>query len=120
MLPGGRKSVEPMAARVQPANVRRVHQAMHHLVATSDWRDATLLSAVTNVVLPVMTRNAQPGTWIIDNTGIAKKGVLFVGVAHQYCRQLGKTENCRVAVSLSLATSEASLPLSYQLYLPKS
>ncbi|EQD75819.1 ISXo8 transposase, partial [mine drainage metagenome] len=41
-----------------------------------------------------------------------------VGVARQYCGQTGKTDNCRVAVSLSLATDSNSLPLAYQLYLP--
>jgi SRSO17 transposase len=119
MLSGGRKSVEPMAARVQPDNVRRAHQSMHHLVATSDWSDTALLTAVADAVLPVLLKAKASCFWIIDDTGIPKKGVLSVGVAHQYCGQLGKTENCRVAVSLSIATHHGSLPLGYQLYLPK-
>lgn len=119
MLPGGRKSVEPMAARVQPQAVRSAHQSMHHLVSTSDWSDEAVLATVAEQVLPVLTRGgAEPCYWIIDDTGFPKKGTHSVGVARQYCGQTGKTDNCRVAVSLSLATDANSLPLAWQLYLP--
>jgi SRSO17 transposase len=40
-------------------------------------------------------------------------------VARQYCGQLGKQDNCQVAVTLSLANHHASLPAAYRLYLPK-
>ena len=120
MLPGGRKSVEPMAARVQPHNVRSAHQSMHHLVADSDWSDEGLLGAVAGQVLPVLLKKDDaPRMWIIDDTGSPKTGRHSVGVARQYCGQLGKTENCQVAVSLSLATEAGSLPLTWRLYLPK-
>ena len=120
MLPGERKSVEPMAARVHPQNVRSAHQSMHHLVADSEWSDTALLAAVAREVVPVLSQAGQaPCFWIIDDTGFRKYGKHSVGVARQYCGQLGKTENCRVAVSLSLATAVGSLPLSYRLYLPK-
>ena len=119
MLPGGRKSVEPMAARVRPQDVRSAHQSMHHLVSTSDWSDDALLATVAEQVLPVLTRGgAERCFWIIDDTGFPKKGTHSVGVARQYCGQTGKTDNCRVAVSLSLATDSASLPVAWQLYLP--
>lgn len=119
MLPGGRKSIEPMAARVHPENVRSAHQSMHHLVAASEWSDETMLTAVAKAVLPALTRGNEPCVWIIDDTGMPKKGVLSVGVARQYCGQLGKTDNCRVAVSLSIANKAGSLPVGYRLYLPK-
>jgi len=119
MLPGGRKSVEPMAARVQPHNVRSAHQSMHHLVADSDWSDEALLGAVAGQVLPVLAADDARCMWIIDDTGSPKTGRHSVGVARQYCGQLGKTENCQVAVSLSLATETGSLPLAWRLYLPK-
>lgn len=119
MLPGGRKSVEPMAARVRPQDVRSTHQSMHHLVSTSAWSDDALLAAVAEQVLPVLTHGGTaPCFWIIDDTGFPKKGKHSVGVARQYCGETGKTDNCRVAVSLSLATDSNSLPLAYQLYLP--
>ena len=120
MLPGSRKSVEPMAARVHPQDVRSAHQSMHHLVADSDWSDGALLAAVAREVVPVLTAAGQePCYWIIDDTGHRKYGRHSVGVARQYCGQLGKQDNCQVAVSLSLATAAASLPLSYRLYLPE-
>jgi len=120
MLPGGRKSVEPLAARVHPQDVRSAHQSMHHLVADSDWSDQALLAAVAREVVPVLCEEGQgPCYWILDDTGHRKYGKHSVGVARQYCGQLGKTDNCQVAVSLSLATAEGSVPLAYRLYLPK-
>ena len=120
MLPGGRKSVEPMAARVQPQDVPSAHQSMHHLVADSDWSDVGVLAVVANEVVPVLTASGHtPCYWIIDDTGHRKYGRHSVGVARQYCGHLGKVDNCQVAVSLSLATADGSVPLSYQLYLPQ-
>lgn len=119
MLPGGRKSVEPMAARVQPHNVRSAHQSMHHLVADADWSDQGLLAAVTAQVLPSLLKNNSSCHWIVDDTGFAKKGTHSVGVGRQYCGRLGKTDNCQVAVSLSIANEQGSLPVAYQLYLPQ-
>ncbi len=119
VLPGGRKSVEPMAARVQPQRVRSAHQSMHHLVAEADWSDEALLAATAKEVLPKLVRDDEPVWWILDDTGFPKKGQHSVGVAHQYCGQTGKQDNCRVAVTLTLATHEGSLPLAFRLYLPR-
>ena len=58
--------------------------------------------------------------WLVDDTGLPKKGKLSVGVARQYCGQLGKRDNCQVAVTLSVATETASLPVAYRLYLPEA
>ena len=57
--------------------------------------------------------------WIVDDTGFPKKGKHSVGVARQYCGQLGKQDNCQVAVSLSVANDAASLPIAFRLYLPE-
>nr|WP_324187570.1 IS701 family transposase [Xanthomonas oryzae] len=119
LLPGGRKSVEPMAARVHPQNVRSAHQSMHHLVADADWSDQALLAAVAAQVLPPLSRKSAACHWIVDDTGFSKKGVHSVGVARQYCGRLGKTDNCQVAVSLSIANEHGSLPVGYRLYLPE-
>ena len=112
MLPGERKSVEPMAARVNPKAVRSTHQRMHHLVADAQWSDLALLRAVAGQVAPVLVRKDHC-YWIIDDTGFRKYGRHSVGVARQYCGQLGKTENCQVSVSLSLATVQGSVPLAW-------
>ena len=120
MLPGQRKSVEPMATRVHPQDVPSAHQSMHHLVADSDWSDRALLAAVAGEVVPVLSEQGKATCfWILDDTGFRKWGRHSVGVARQYCGQLGKTENCQVAVSLSLATVDGSVPLDYRLYLPQ-
>lgn len=120
MLPGERKSIEPMAARVHPQDVCSAHQSMHHLVADSDWSDQALLAAVAREVVPMLTEHGEAACfWIIDDTGHRKYGRHSVGVTRQYCGQLAKIENCQVAVSLSLATAAGSLPLSYRLYLPR-
>jgi len=120
LLPGERKSVEPLAARLAPHDVRRVHQSLHHFVANAPWRDEALLERVRHWVLPVMKRNGPVVAWIVDDTGFVKKGTHSVGVVRQYCGQVGKQENCRVAVSLSLATEQASLPIAWRLYLPET
>ena len=119
MLPGERKSVEPMAARVCPGNVRSAHQSMHHLVAEAQWDDQAVLGAVARQVVPALLKQGQPCWWILDDTGHAKKGTHSVGVARQYCGRLGKTDNCQVAVSLSLATGSGSVPLADRLFLPQ-
>lgn len=119
LLPGERKSVEPMAARLAPDNVRRMHQSLHHLVADAPWEDEALLDRALDTVLPAMLRQGPVIGWVVDDTGFPKKGQHSVGVTRQYCGQLGKQENCRVAVSLSVTTEAASMPVAFRLYLPE-
>jgi SRSO17 transposase len=121
MLPLKRKSIEPLAAALDPYHVPARHQSLHHFVATSPWADEVVLGAVQSWVLPKMAPQRQALTFLIaDDSGMPKQGTHSVGVARQYCGQLGKTANCQVAVSLSLATAQASLPIKYRLYLPES
>jgi SRSO17 transposase len=120
LLPGQRKSVEPMAARMEPGRVQAAHQSLHHLVAKADWSDAAMLAAVRKQVMPAIERHGAIRAWIVDDTGFPKKGSHSVGVARQYCGQLGKQDNCQVAVSLSVANDHASLPIAYRLYLPQA
>jgi SRSO17 transposase len=120
LLPGERKSVEPMAARMEPDRVQAAHQSMHHVVAKAEWDDAAVLGAVRGQVLPAMERHGPIAYWIVDNTGFPKQGQHSVGVARQYCGQLGKQDNCQVAVSLWVANDHASLPVAYRLYLPEA
>jgi len=119
LLPGERKSIEPMAARVAPDGVQPMRQSLHHLVAKAPWNDEVLLARVREQVLPAIEKNGPVVAWIVDDTGFPKKGTHSVGVAHQYCGELGKQANCRVAVSLSVASWSSSLPIGYRLYLPK-
>jgi len=119
LLPGERKSVEPMAAVTAPARVAAQHQSLLHFVGQGPWSDETVLAKVRDLVLPAVQRHGPIEAWIIDDTGFPKKGKHSVGVTRQYCGQLGKRENCQVAVTLSIANHGASLPVSYRLYLPE-
>ncbi len=118
MLPLARKSVEPMAARVDPMHASARHQSLHHFVAKADWSDSEMLRRVAQWVVPHMDFSSG-GWWIIDDTGFPKKGKHSVGVARQYCGMLGKQDNCQVAVSVSLACDQGSVPVAWQLYLPE-
>lgn len=119
MMPCERKSVEPMAALTAPERTAAQHQSLLHFVGEGGWRDDAVLAKVREMVLPEIERHGAIEAWIIDDTGFPKKGRHSVGVARQYCGQLGKQDNCQIAVSLSLANHNASLPVAYRLYLPE-
>src|SRR6202049_1716313 len=119
MLPGERKSVEPMAAKTAPSRTAAQHQSLLHFVGVATWSDEKVLAKVREMVLPSMEQHGPIEAWIIDDTGFPKQGKPSVGGQHQYCGQLGKQANCQTAVSLSIANHDASLPVAYRLYLPK-
>src|SRR6059058_1580777 len=120
MLPGERKSVEPMAARTAPARTAAQHQSLLHFVGIATWSDEKVLAKVREMVLPAIEKHGPIEAWIIDDTSFPKQGKHSVGVHHQYCGQLGKQANCQVTVSLSIANHAASLPVAYRLYLPEA
>jgi DDE superfamily endonuclease len=88
-------------------------------VGNAPWSDAAMLDKARELVLPVIECGGPIEAWIIDDTGFPKKGRHSVGVTRQYCGQLGKQDNCQVAVTLSLASRDASLPVAYRLDLPE-
>src|SRR5438046_9123390 len=99
LLPGERKSVEPMAARLAPDNVRQTHQSLHHLVADAPWSDEALLEQVRHAVLPAMKRNGPVIAWTADDTGFPKKGTHSVGVTHRCCGAMAEQVNSRQAAA---------------------
>ena len=119
LMPCERKSVEPLAAITAPERTAAQHQSLLHFVGEGRWSDEKVLTKVQEMVLPEIERHGPIQAWIIDDTGFPKQGHHSVGVARQYCGQLGKQDNCQVAVSLSLANHAASLPVAYRLYLPE-
>jgi SRSO17 transposase len=119
VMPLERKSVEPLAAVTSPGHACAQHQSLLHFVGESPWSDEEVLAEVRAMVLPSMERQGPIEAWIIDDTATPKKGKHSVGVAHQYCGQLGKQANCQASVSLSLANHHASLPVAWRLYLPR-
>ena len=114
LLPDGRKSVEPMAERISPGRVSAEHQSMLHFVGQAPWKDDAVLREVREYALPTMLNHGPIDAWIIDDTGLPKKGKHSVGVANQYCGVLGKNHNCQVSVSVSVATDETSLPVAHR------
>lgn len=120
LLPGGRKSVEPIAARLAPAQTRTRHKQLLNFVSEGPWRDDAVLAAMRAQVLPAIQALGPLRFWIVDETGMPKKGKHSVGVGRQYCGELGKVENCQVMVSLSVANDAACLPIAARLYLQQA
>jgi SRSO17 transposase len=119
LMPADRKSVEPMAAMTAPERTAAQHQSLLHFVGKGDWSDESVLAKVREAVVPAIETQGAISAWIVDDTGFPKKGRHSVGVARQYCGQLGKQDNCQIAVSLSIANVHASLPVAYRMYLPE-
>ncbi len=114
LLPGERKSLEPMSARVAPDD----EQQLHHFIATSKWDTAPVEHVLCEKVDALL--GGDDAHLIIDDTGIPKKGVKSVGVAHQYCGAVGKKANSQCLVSLTLAREEIAAPIGLRLFLPES
>jgi SRSO17 transposase len=112
LMEGERKSIEPMAKRLPDGNV----QALQHFIGKSPWPYEPVRRRMASALCPEM----GPGLWILDDTGFPKQGTHSVGVARQYSGTLGKVGNCQIAVSLHHATTLASLPIEWALYLPES
>src|SRR4051794_33746032 len=102
LLPGERKSVEPIAAVTAPARVSAKHQSLLHFVANAPWSNERVLSRIQELTLPIIEGSGAIEAWIIDDTGFPKKGRPWVGVARQYCGQLGRQDTCQVAVTPGL------------------
>src|SRR5580700_7744833 len=102
-----------------PERTAAQHQSLLHFVGEGNWSDERVLAKVRGLVLPEIERHGPIEAWIIDDTGFPKKGRHSVGVGRQYCGELGKQDNCQIAVTLSIANHHASLPVAYRLYLPK-
>src|ERR687893_1285884 len=113
ILPGERESVEPLAARVAPGSAEQ----LHHLIGGSPWATAPLEAALAGEADRLV---GGPGAaLVVDDTALPKKGTLSVGVARQYCGQLGKKASCQALVSLALAGKEVPVPVGLRLFLPE-
>jgi SRSO17 transposase len=113
ILPGERKSIEPMAARVAPGDL----QQLHHFVSTSPWATAPLEEELVHAADRLV--GGPEAVLVIDDTALVKQGRHSVGVKRQYCGQLGKRANCQSLVSLTLARSEVPVGVGLRLFLPE-
>src|SRR4051794_18455009 len=111
MLEGKRKSIEPMAARLEDGD----EQCLQQFVNQSPWS----AGAVRERLAVRMSAEIAPQAWVIDDTAFPKFGRMSVGVARQYCGALGKVSNCQVGVSVNAVTPQASCPIDWRLYLPE-
>jgi SRSO17 transposase len=116
-----RKSIEPLAA-VACASSEECdawHQRLLHFSGNAPWKDREVRRVAARHGLAAMALREPVRTWIIDDTGFLKQGKHSVGVARQYTGSAGKVTNCQVAVTLSVATSQAHVPIDAELYLPE-
>lgn len=112
LMPGQRKSIEPIAARLGVES-----QSLQQLLTSSPWSDEALWKAIRQEVIP----HLEPlEAWVVDETGWLKQGQHSVGVSHQYCGAVGKSANCQVSVELVVSEGWVAAPIAAQLYLPKS
>ena len=118
---GERKSVEPIAARAcaDPAQVDALHQRLCHCLVDAKWDDHGIRMFAARYGIDAMSRREPIKVWIVDDTGFLKQGKHSVGVQRQYTGSAGKTTNCQVGVSLSVATATQHLPIDFELYLPR-
>ncbi len=111
--PGERKSLQPMAARLELAG----HDQLQHFIASTAWDDSAAWTVLAHEADRLV---GGPGAFlVIDDTALPKQGTLSVGVARQYCGQLGKRANCQSLVSLTLAQDEVPVPVGLRLFLPE-
>jgi SRSO17 transposase len=112
LMPGERKSTEPMAERLG-VDMQKLQQC----IADSPWDEQEVWQAIRKEVAPVMEPLAA---WIVDETGWLKQGDRSVGVSHQYCGAVGKQANCQVSVEVVISDGEIAAPVAGRLYLPES
>lgn len=112
LMPGQRKSIEPIAARLGVDS-----QRLQQFMADSPWEESQLWRVIRREIVP----HFEPiEAWIVDETGWLKQGKHSVGVAHQYCGAVGKQANCQVSVELVVSDGFVAAPIGGRLYLPQS
>jgi SRSO17 transposase len=111
---GGRKSVQPMAERLGLSG----HDQLHHFISSPAWDDAPLWRVLAEQVERQV--GGKDAVLVVDDSGLPKKGELSVGVARQYCGEVGKVANSQVLVTLTLARGEVPLPVGLRLFLPSA
>ena len=119
---GDRKSCEPIAARAcgDPALMDNMHNQLLHFLRTSPWDNRSVRLVAARYGIAALNEREPVTTWVIDDTGFLKQGDHSVGVQRQYTGSAGKTANCQIGVSLSVATRTAHLPIDFELYLPQT
>src|SRR5580700_6012201 len=112
LMPGQRKSIEPMAERLGVDA-----QKLQQFITDSPWEESSLWKAIRPLALDCL----EPvEAWIVDETGWLKQGQHSVGVGHQYCGAAGKSAHCQVSVQVAITDGRVAVPVGARLYLPES
>lgn len=122
MIDGERKSMEPIAARVagSPKATEHAHDHIQHMLTDGKWSDRKVRRHAASTGLAALTERGPVHSWILDDTGFLKQGKHSVGVQRQYTGSAGKTTNCQIGVSLTIAAGKDHVPIDFELYLPES
>jgi len=112
MLDGQRKSVQPMAVRLDEPN----DQSLQHFLANTPWDPVP----VRRRLALRMHKVIGPSAWVVDDTGFVKDGRMSPCVARQYTGTAGKITNCQVATTLHMATDVESCPVNWRLFMPEA
>ena len=115
LLQAETKNMERMEEVVPEAN----HQALQHMLSESAWEERAVLDQVAQEANRYLGGHSD-SSLIIDESGCPKKGTQSVGVARQWCGQLGKVENCQVGVFAALGRGTEATLIDERLFLPES
>jgi SRSO17 transposase len=113
LLPIERKAIQPMAMALDGGNI----QAMQQFIGQGQWQDEKLLHKHWQLVDE--TLGEDDAVYVVDESGIPKKGEYSVGVARQWCGVLGKVENCQVGVFGAYVSRQGYTLVDHCLFLPE-
>lgn len=114
LIQADRRNMERMEERIPGA----CEQGMQYFISDSSWDEEPLLKKISTEADQLLGGQADSALYI-DETGYPKKGKKSVGVARQWCGQLGKVDNCQVGVFASLGCGKFATPIDYRLFLAK-
>ena len=110
------KTALGLAGALSPGSVQATRQRMQRALAQGRFDHGSVFGRLQQTVF----ESGQVQAYCIDDTGLAKKGDLSVGVHRQYSGTLGKVGNCQVIVSLHGVSDTFGSCLGLQLYLPQA
>jgi hypothetical protein len=64
--PANEKSLEPLAAQIDPSRVYAKHQSLHHFTAAAAWSDRALLRAICQYALPALLHLGEIECWLLS------------------------------------------------------
>ena len=114
LLQAETKNMERMEEVIPDAD----HQALQHMLSASAWSARAVLDQVAQDANRLLG-GYEDSALLIDESGCPKKGTQSVGVARQWCGQLGKVENCQVGVFAALSRGSDVTLIDERLFLPE-